>query len=68
MSFVYDASKDGWTRLANTNYGKYGGKVVMGQKRIFALGGRGYTIGFATFIEEYNLDKNTWYNCYELIQ
>ena len=59
-SFVYDASKDSWTRLGNTNYGKYGSRVVASRQRIFALGGGGYTTGLTTFVEEYNPDRNTW--------
>ena len=59
-SFVYDASDDSWTRLADTKYGRYGGRVVAGQKRIYALGGLGVSTGYSTFVEEYKPEKKTW--------
>ena len=59
-SFVYDASDDSWKRLADTNYGKYGGKVVTGRKGIFAFGGEGYGTGYSTFVEEYDQEKDSW--------
>ena len=46
--------------LADTNYGHNDGNLVTANGRIFAVGGRGYTHGITSLVEEYLPEADAW--------